>query len=153
MTAIHFALAHWLPLLAAAIIVIVLVLYLRRVRAHWPRDTVQNGIAIGLAKAFDNRSLALRIERLNAVLEALNVVTQNVTDTLSNIQEQTSRETTRSLSVEINARSGKEENGGKSKEKGTEAESSQAASSATSSSEKAEPKPGVGLAASDVLSN
>ena len=41
---------------------------------YGPRDTVGNGITVGLAKAFDNRSLSLRIEQLSNNLAQLRVV-------------------------------------------------------------------------------
>ena len=87
-----------------AVIALALVYALIRwavLRAKPPFDTVGNGIVIGDPKAFDNRSLTLRIERLNAGLAALNVVSQNVTERLGTIQERSSSESSRSLTVAV----------------------------------------------------
>src|SRR5215472_7890999 len=70
---------------------------------NYPVDRTANGITVGQAKVFDNRSLALRVERLNASLEKLKVVNQNVTDNFSAIQERTSSESTQTLSLAVKA--------------------------------------------------
>ena len=72
---LHLFAAHWLTILVAVAIVVACA----GIDTYWivrkyPHDTTGNGITIGQAKAFDNRSLALRVERLNAVLETLKVV-------------------------------------------------------------------------------
>lgn len=69
------------------------------IRLWGPRDTLGNGIVIGAAKAFDNRTLALRIERLSASLAALQILNKNVADNLGALQGQTSSDTTRMLTV------------------------------------------------------
>jgi hypothetical protein len=57
-----------------------------------PPDCTGNGITIGLPKVFDSRSLSLKIEQLNAGLEALRVVSQNVTENLPRLQSKTTTE-------------------------------------------------------------
>src|SRR6202000_3374701 len=90
-----------------------------------------NGIAIGLAKAFDSSSLTLRLQRLNAGLEALKVVNQNFTENLLTVQERTSSESTGSLLLKTKDSDSKDA-GGKSapdgkKDPGSDAKASQAA--------------------------
>ncbi|HEY3582577.1 MAG TPA: hypothetical protein VGK82_18620 [Pyrinomonadaceae bacterium] len=68
-----------------------------------PRDTVGNGITIGLAKAFDNRSLALRIERLSNSLAQMKVVDQKATHNIGKLQGQSSTLTARSLTLDASA--------------------------------------------------
>ena len=66
---------------------------------HGPRDTVGNGITVGLAKAFDNRSLSLRIERLSNSLAQLKVVDQKATESIGKLQGQSSTSSTQSLTL------------------------------------------------------
>src|SRR5262245_10140344 len=99
---LKFFLTHWLALLIVVIAIGTCALVqVWLVRKYGPKDTVGNGITIGHAKAFDNRSLALRIERLSASLEALKVVNQNVTENLSSLQLQSSSESSRSLTLDL----------------------------------------------------
>ena len=65
-----------------------------------PRDTVGNGITIGLAKAFDNRSLALRIERLSNSLAQMKVVDQKAPDNIGKLQGQSSTTSSRTLTLD-----------------------------------------------------
>jgi hypothetical protein len=82
-----FAAAHQQGLLIAAGIVIVLILLdLFWLANFGPEDVVSNGIAIGRPKAFDNRSLSLKIETLNDRLDALRVLNQNLADGLGKYQ-------------------------------------------------------------------
>ncbi|HEV3318054.1 MAG TPA: hypothetical protein VG488_13835 [Candidatus Angelobacter sp.] len=135
----------------AGIVVVGATYYALWVKRHFPTDTTQNGITIGHAKAFDNRSLALRVERLNASLENFRVVSQNVTESLENLQEQTSNKTSLSLSVGLDANAGKTQNSAKSNPGNTEKKETGAPPAV--SAIQTEGKPNVGLAASDVLSN
>jgi hypothetical protein len=68
-----------------------------------PKDITGNGITVGHPKAFDNRSLALRVERLSASLANLKVVNQNFTDNLSALQQQSTVATTNSLTLGVKA--------------------------------------------------
>jgi hypothetical protein len=92
--------AHWLAFsIGAAILIVLLVIEIYWVTKQQPADMTSNGITIGQAKAFDNRSLALRLERLNAGLEAFKVINQNVTDNLNTFQEQTSSTSSQTVSI------------------------------------------------------
>ena len=62
-----------------------------QLKFNGPKDTVGNGITVGLAKAFDNRSLSLRIERLSNSLAQLKVVDQKATDNIGKLQGHTTR--------------------------------------------------------------
>ena len=115
-----------------------------------PEDPTGNGITIGHAKAFDNRSLALRIERLSASLAALKVVNQNVTENLSTIQKQSSTESSRSLTLEVKSTPAKTEGNGSSKKERQDAPTD---TTTTADTAKSDPKPTVALAASDILND
>jgi hypothetical protein len=114
--------------------------------AYGPRDTTGNGIVVGDAKAFDNRSLTLRIERLSSHLATLKVVNQNITDNLAKTQQQTSKQTTREVTVDAKLDSAKEKQKADNADGGSK-------STAKTTTEMAESvtKPSVELAASDVL--
>jgi len=72
---------HWIALIIVVVPAALLALvYGLWIRSRRPPENIGNGIVVGLAKAFDNRSLALKIERLNAALETLKIVNQNVTE-------------------------------------------------------------------------
>jgi hypothetical protein len=62
--ALQFLSTYWLDLLILAIILlgVYIVIEVLALLSNWPKDTSGNGITIGRAKTFDNRSLALRIE-------------------------------------------------------------------------------------------
>jgi hypothetical protein len=81
--AFHFIARHPMPFVIA---VVLLAIWIRHILVHSPADLTGNGIAIGQAKAFDSSSLTLRLQRLNAGLEALKVVNQNITENLSTVQ-------------------------------------------------------------------
>jgi hypothetical protein len=96
----HYIAAHWLAFsLCAAVVIVLLALEIYWVKKQQPADMTSNGITIGQAKAFDNRSLALRLERLNAGLEAFKVINQNVTDNLNTFQEQTSSSSSQTVFI------------------------------------------------------
>jgi hypothetical protein len=150
--ALEFLAAHWLALLISAIVIAILCsVEFWWVRKHCPKDTTGNGITIGNAKAFDNRSLALRIERLSASLAALKVVNQNVTENLSTFQEQTSSESSRSLTLDVKSSPPKAGNGTSPKAKDGDKDA-KSGSPSPSNAAKADSKP-AGLAASDILSD
>ena len=67
--------AVWTLLVAATITV-----YAYRLIATWfgPHDNSSNGIVVGRAKQFDNRSLSLILEEVEASLKKLNVVGQPI---------------------------------------------------------------------------
>jgi hypothetical protein len=97
---LHFLDLHWAgTVITALAFVAALSLEIWWLLTRRPRDLTGNGIAIGQAKAFDSSSLTLRLQRLNAGLEALKVVNQDVTENLSSIQERTSTESSASLSL------------------------------------------------------
>jgi hypothetical protein len=108
-----------------------------------PRDIVGNGITIGDAKAFDNRSLALRIERLSAGLAKLKVIDQKFTENAAGVQAQTSTDSTQSLSLTVKNRPGAKSTSDAPLKGGT----------ATVEAAKADAKPAVGVGASDLLSD
>jgi len=112
-----------------------------------PRDLTGNGIAIGQAKAFDSSSLTLRLQRLNAGLEALKIVNQNITDNLSSVQERSSIESSASVSVANKADGGKD-----ASDKNPPAERKGSGGDAKGAPT-AEAKPSVGLGAGDALTN
>ena len=70
---------------------------------YGPRDTVGNGITVGLGKAFDNRSLSLRIERLSTSLAQLKVVDQKATESIGKLQGQSSTSSAHGLTLNANA--------------------------------------------------
>lgn len=117
-------------------------------KRYGPRDATANGITIGRVKAFDNRSLALRIERLSAGLSALKIVNQNVTDHLATLQGQTSSESTQSLKLEV--RKGATAGGATAVSAKAGAPVAAAAPPPTPG---ADAKPAIGLAAGDVLND
>lgn len=82
----------------AAVAAVALVIgYRYLVNTYGPNDRTGNGITVGEAKAFDNRSLTLMLEQLNASLQAFNVVSQNVVENLGTLQGESSTETEKSV--------------------------------------------------------
>ena len=158
---LNFITAHWIALLiSAGVIVILLAVYayfeIRAFRKNGPKDATGNGITVGNAKAFDNRSLALRIERLSASLANLKVVNQNVTENLANLQQQSSSEVTRSLTLDLKAVPAKAADKTDAAGKTTDKEGDKTTKTATttqSATATAEAKPAVGLAAGDMLND
>lgn len=157
----NFITAHWIALLiSAGVIVILLAVYayfeIRAFRRNGPKDATGNGITVGNAKAFDNRSLALRIERLSASLANLKVVNQNVAENLANLQQQSSSEVTRSLTLDLKAVPAKAADKTDATGKTTDKEGDKATKPGTttqSAAATAEAKPAVGLAAGDMLND
>src|SRR5438105_340431 len=144
----HFLVAHLLlvfAIMAAIWVVVARVVWW--IATHSPVDRTGNGIVIGQAKVFDNRSLALRVERLSAELERLKVVNQNITDSASATQAQISTQSTQSFSLEVKG-------AGKPAEqaKGSPKDEKPAAAAAPAKTEGAA-APKVGLAAGDPLSD
>ena len=116
---------------------------------YGPRDTVGNGITVGLAKAFDNRSLSLRIERLSNSLAQLKVVDQKATESIGKIQGQSS--TAQTLTLEASA--GNKTVAAKASEKpeSTDKNTNAGKTTSTSDANKQESKTEVTLGAGDVL--
>src|ERR1700739_1147888 len=94
--AFHFVMRHSVPFAVGAAILFVFAWF---VWSRRPEDLTGNGIAVGEAKAFDNSSLTLRLQRLNASLETLKVFNPSITDNLSALQERTATETSAALSA------------------------------------------------------
>jgi hypothetical protein len=91
MQIINFTHAHWQIILTILIIVAIAVAayvdwQFSQLDVSGPRDITGNGITVGLAKAFDNRSLALRIERLSNSLAQMKVVDQKFSDNIGKTQ-------------------------------------------------------------------
>jgi hypothetical protein len=147
---LQFLATYWLVLAIAALAGVVYVavqLWLNH--KYGPKDITGNGITIGTPKAFDNRSLALRIERLSASLDQLKIVNQNVTENLSKIQTHTTTQSEHSVALEVKATSAvpKEEDPTK-KSNNSDTKSEPATAGAKTAS-----PPDVTLAASDILSD
>src|ERR1700722_2413134 len=99
---------HWLTLIIAGAAALALVkVYQLAATRFGPQDFTANGIVIGRAKAFDNRSLTLMLEQLDASLRAFNALSQNVAQNLGAIQEERSTELARRLKVAARAIAGK----------------------------------------------
>ena len=149
---LQFVSAHWLALLILIVVLAILALIQAWVvHKRGPKDTIGNGITIGHAKAFDNRSLSLRIERLSASLDQLKVVNQNLTENVAAFQKQTTTQATRSLTVDVKSALGK--NGKKDSSKDKDADKETKSDTPAADGAKSEAKPAVGLAASDILSD
>ena len=149
----HFLALHWSALVIGAAIIgflICLFIYVRWVRSRRPPETTGNGIIVGPAKAFDNRSLALKIERLNAALETLKVVNQNASDDLRNVQIQTTTDTSRAFSLAIKSTAGASKD---EKSKDNSKAESKTSAAAAPEGVKADAQTSVGLAASDILND
>jgi len=146
-----FVAAHWIALTVLVAVVIVLcVAEVRWVRDRRPADGVGNGITIGQPKAFDNRSLALRVERLSAGLETLKVINEGVTEHIGDIQGRTSTETKASFSVGVKGSSGKAKSEAGNK---APAAASKQSAPAAADAPSADHKPSVGITAGDVLND
>lgn len=145
---LHFLAQHWLLLLILLGIYVLIEIY------AWygfgPTDISGNGITIGSAKAFDNRSLALRIERLSSSLENLKVVNQSATENLTAIQGQTSSEVTLAASFQAKGAPPQAEK----KEGADRGEEEKPGKTVTATeSQRTEEKPTVALTASDILTD
>src|SRR5271170_366946 len=157
----------WVAVVVAALVA---GLYLLDAVRYGPRDRSANGIVVGRAKQFDNRSLNPILEELNASLEKLSVVTQSISGRLDVVQESKSTDSSRSLSFGF-ARSGKGAkfggektdgqagggNDGKpegdSKASGDDAPSDGAKSSEKPGAEASKYSPTYGMAAGDMLAD
>src|ERR1019366_467307 len=138
--------------LSAAVAAVLALLYYVWRQGYIPQDSTGNGIVIGQAKAFDNRALSLRLERLNAALETLKVVNQNVTDSLSNFQGRTSNE--RSLTLKVAAKiaaAGADGDGGEKNKQ--EKNATDNGNTGGSDAPRADFQPTFGQASGDVLNN
>ncbi len=89
----------WLAVAIAATVY----LYRRAATRFGPHDFSANGVVVGRAKQFDNRSLTLILEQLDAALARLNVVSQSIAQNLGALQEQRSTDWSRSLSLAYGA--------------------------------------------------
>ena len=145
----HYIAAHWLAFsLCAAVVIVLLALEIYWVKKQQPADMTSNGITIGQAKAFDNRSLALRLERLNAGLETFKIINQNVTENLNTFQERTSTSSSQTVSISAKKKSADSDAKRESKK-----DDDKGAKSADASKGDSESKGTFGLGAADVLSN
>src|ERR1019366_2054471 len=131
-----------------AIVLVCALLYFLWIRGYFPADATGNGITIGQAKAFDNRSLTLRLERLNARLQSIEVVGQAFTEALANVQEQTTSETNRSISAGLKLDISKGDAG-----KSTPNQSVDPKPAGDSASGEGAYKPNMGMAAGDILTD
>lgn len=148
-----FLLAYKVALLSlAGVAVFYAIIELWAKITYGPRDTTNNGITVGEAKAFDNRSLTLRIERLSNHLEALKVVNQNVTDNLGKTQQQTSTQSTTEVSAEYKSSLSNPKEKGEDSTKTKTTDGSSKSESKTASNSAGTGAGKVELAASDVLS-
>ena len=142
---------HWTALIIVVVLAAVLgLVYGLWIRSRRPPENIGNGIVVGLAKAFDNRSLALRIERLSAALETLKVVNQSLADDLRNVQIQTATDASRAFSLAIKSTTGANKD-----EKSDDERNAEPKRSAPHAPDggKADAKNSVGLAAGEVLND
>lgn len=148
---LHWLAANWALVLFVAFCVAVWALVdVLMAQVLSPHDTTSNGIAIGRAKAFDNRSLALRIERLNTVLETLKPVTSKATESSSEMQERTVSETSLSASANVQPGGGSDK---KDKPSDGGGKSGEQSGSGDKSGDKKDGDDKLGIAASDVLTD
>ena len=96
---VEYRLWFWLAVAIAATVY----LYRRAATRFGPHDFSANGVVVGRAKQFDNRSLTLILEQLDAALARLNVVSQSIAQNLGASQEQRSTDWSRSLSLAYGA--------------------------------------------------
>ena len=140
----QFIAVHWIWILIAGI-ALGLEIWWRWKQS--PKDLTGNGIVIGQAKAFDSSSLTLRLQRLNAGLEALKIVNQNLTDNLSIVQERSSTDSIASLPL-ISKEGGSKDAGSKNEPADKKASGDDAKGALASDT-----KSSVGLGAGDALAN
>ena len=131
-----------------------------------PRDSSSNGIVVGRAKQFDNRSLSLILEELDASLRKLSVVSQSIAERPEAFQGSEATTSSRSLTLSYDASISDKKNGegrGKSREDDSEA-SSQSKSGGSPPNAPASRKeapsadapncsPAFGMAAADLLAD
>jgi hypothetical protein len=143
-----------LTAVGAVIAVVYAFVQYRLIETKGPMDAVGNGITIGKAKAFDNRTLALRIERLSASLAAMKVVNQRAAENVSTFQGQISSELSRTLTLNLSPQTAKGNGDGPAadtKEEGDKG--SRPAAAPSSNAAGAESNTKIGLAAGDILND
>ena len=136
-----------------------------------PRDSSSNGITIGRAKQFDNRSLSLILEELNASLENLSVLNQSIASRADIFQESEETASSRSFSFGLSqtgeAKSGEGTTKRKAKSAASDAEATGADKDTKRTSGAADPakskapadadppkfSPTFGMAAGDLLTD
>jgi hypothetical protein len=118
---------------------------------YGPRDTVGNGITVGPAKAFDNRSLSLRIERLSNSLAQLKVVDQKAVESIGRLQGQTSTSSSQNLTLEVKSGIKPPTNTPQAAPANTAAADDSKKATAGTTENKAEPKTEISLASGDIL--
>ena len=91
----------WVVLFVAALLVTV---YIFDAILYGPRDRSSNGIVVGRAKQFDNRSLNLILEELNASLQKMSVVSQSLAERPEVVQESESTDRFRNYLVRLRGR-------------------------------------------------
>jgi hypothetical protein len=143
-------------LLAAACAVIAVLLYRFLLNTFGPNDRTGNGITIGDAKVFDNRSLTLMLEQLDSSLRTFNVVNQNVAQNLELLQGTRSTEETGSARVgwkpQIPWLSGRKKDGAaESKDAGGQPDARSAQPSSPKPAEAPSGVPALGISAADAL--
>src|SRR5271170_6952197 len=125
-----------------------------------PTDSSSNGIVIGRAKAFDNRSLTLILEQLNASLQTFNVLSQDVARNLGAFQEQRSTDAKLGLkaaaSFALDSAPSKESGetaptAKAEKNKGADATNNKTAATPAKEESKADFNPRLAVAAGDAL--
>jgi len=157
MQTIYYIQAHWQMLIGILIALLLAAAYIftqrRQISKNGPRDTMGNGITIGLAKAFDNRSLSLRIERLSNSLSQMKVVDQKATDNIGKFQGQSSTLSARTLTLDATAGTKTAVASTTEKTSATRPATDSAGKNNDSSSDtkKAESQSEVGLSSSDIL--
>jgi hypothetical protein len=117
-----------------------------------PRDTVGNGITVGLAKAFDNRSLSLRIERLSNSLAQMKVIDQKATENIGKLQGQDSTVSSQTLTLNLAAGKPPASSGtSQSSASASTSDSGGKTAAASADGNRPESKTEVTLAAGDIL--
>ena len=120
---IHHRFEVWVSLISAAVVASAYAVIAGRLG---PRDSSSNGITIGRAKQFDNRSLSLILEELNASLEKLSVLSQSIASRADVFQESEETAASRSISFALSrtseAKSGEGTTKGKTRSATADAE-------------------------------
>jgi hypothetical protein len=111
---IHHRFEVWVSLISAAVVASAYAVIAGRAG---PRDSSSNGITIGRAKQFDNRSLSLVLEELNASLEKLSVLSQSIASRADVFQESEETAVSRSISFALSRTSEAKSSEGTTKRK------------------------------------
>jgi hypothetical protein len=155
-------LEHWPVLLGALAAILIVVALYRFIATHMgPQDFSGNGIVIGRAKVFDNRSLTLILEQLNDSLRTFTVLNQNFTRNLDSFQQQQSTDSAYSVKGEFAPTSGKSASEGAkhsadtAKDEKTPTDAPTSKRAGTPETGKAQPAPDLrfGPAAGDTLTD